>query len=196
MSGYALLKRPLGGPWNASKEIQRTGRRFHQIDKSSYGPPHIGQVGKTYVSAVPALQPLKRYCKSAPRTWGKKKASRTLIRPPHQGGTKISTKAMKDNSSSILYPSLPNGDSASKRSKGRRQSQFQQLKILNRSAGDGCGILCIGDSFTSGKRGRGIDGMRLKNAPYFKFLESKLVHEANKRKTIYEANFSTLNFAH
>ena len=46
MSGYALLKRPLGGPWNASKEIQRTGRRFHQIDKSSYGPPHIGQVGQ------------------------------------------------------------------------------------------------------------------------------------------------------
>ena len=132
MSGYALLKRPLGGPWNASKEIQRTGRRFHHIDKSSYGPPHIGQVGKTYVSAVPALQPLKRYCKSAPRTWGKKKASRTLIRPPHQGGTKISTKAMKDNSSSILYPSLPNGDS--KRSKGRRQSQFQQFKILNRSS--------------------------------------------------------------
>ena len=45
---------------------------------------------------------------------------------------------------------------------------------------DGCGILCIGDSFTSGKRGRGIDGARLKNAPYFKFLESRLVDEAKK----------------
>lgn len=180
MSGYALLKRPLGGPWNASKEIQRTGRRLRQINKSNYGPPHVGQVGKTCVSAVPALRPLKRYCKSAPRTWRSSKANKAAIRPPHQNGTKNPSNSMKNNSSSILYPRLSKDDSASKRLNVRRESQYRQTKKSNGSAADGCAILCIGDSFTSGKRGRGTNGVRLKNAPYFKFLESRLVDEAKK----------------
>ena len=39
--------------------------------------------------------------------------------------------------------------------------------------------MCIGDSFTSGKRGRGIDGA-LEKCHTFKFLESRLVDEAKK----------------
>ena len=41
MSGYALLKKPLGGPWNAQKEIQETGKRFKEIGKNTYGPPYL-----------------------------------------------------------------------------------------------------------------------------------------------------------
>ena len=57
MSGYALLKAPLGGPWSAQKKIQETGKRFKEIKKKSYGYPHIGAIGVTSISAIPALQP-------------------------------------------------------------------------------------------------------------------------------------------
>merc|ERR1711991_641462 len=118
MSGYALLKKPLGGPWNAQKEIQETGKRFKEIGKNTYGPPHVGSIGATNISAIPALQPLKRHCKSAPRhTYtNNRRGPKPAARPPnsHQ------RRNVKNNSKSILYPPKYNNDNNTNKSNKKK----------------------------------------------------------------------------
>ena len=113
MSGYALLKKPLGGPWNAQKEIQETGKRFKEIGKNTYGPPHVGSIGATNISAIPALQPLKRHCKSAPRhTYtNNRRGPKPAARPPNSQRRNV-----KNNSKSILYPPKYNNDNNTNKS--------------------------------------------------------------------------------
>ena len=178
MSGYALLKKPLGGPWNAQKEIQETGKRFKEIGKNTYGPPHVGSIGATNISAIPALQPLKRHCKSAPRhTYtNNRRGPKPAARPPnsHQ------RRNVKNNSKSILYPPKYNNDNNTNKSNKKNVNKATKGGKNNSNDKHGQTILCIGDSFTSGYRGKNLNGENLKKSPYFKFLESRLLAEAQK----------------
>ena len=176
MSGYALLKAPLGGPWRAQKKIQETGKRFKEIKKSPYGYPHVGAIGATNISAIPALQPLKRHCKSAPKYTKKHPGPKRPTRLPPN--LQKRNKNKKDSSNSILYPTyVENGNNVNKKDvKNATLNDYRQATKQK----DGCIILCVGDSFTSGNRGKNIDGEHFKKCPYFKFLESKLSAEAQK----------------